>query len=138
MAECLIGTAAARWGGRFVALGALVMALAVIFGAAGDHLVAGRVSAEDLHIYDIANRFQIYHGLGLLFIGVLIRQYGKRRLLYAAGGLMALGTLLFCGGLYLLTLTGDVSWAFFAPVGGITLILSWLLLALSMWRASAT
>jgi uncharacterized membrane protein YgdD (TMEM256/DUF423 family) len=73
-----------------------------------------------------------------LFIGVLIRQYGKRRLLYAAGGLMTLGTLLFCGGLYLLTLTGDVSWAIFAPVGGITLVLSWLSLALSMWRASAT
>ena len=137
MAECSIGDAP-RLGGRFVALGALVMALAVIFSAAGDHLVASRVSAEDLHIYDIANRFQIYHGLGLLFIGVLIRQYGKRRLLYAAGGLMTLGTLLFCGGLYLLTLTGDVSWAFFAPVGGITLVLSWLSLALSMWRASAT
>ena len=137
MAECS-AESAPRLGGRFVALGALVMALAVIFGAAGDHLVAGGVSAEGLHIYDIADRFQIYHGLGLLLIGVLIRQYGKRRLLYAAGGLMVLGTLLFCGGLYLLVLTGDVFWAFFAPVGGTALILAWLLLALSMWRASAT
>lgn len=137
MAECS-AESAPRLGGRFVALGALVMALAVIFGAAGDHLVAGGVSAEGLHIYDIADRFQIYHGLGLLLIGVLIRQYGKRRLLYAAGGLMVLGILLFCGGLYLLALTSNVFWAFFAPVGGTALILSWLLLALSMWRVSAT
>lgn len=113
-------------------------------GPGGDFRRGGRSScgrggsAEGLHIYDIADRFQIYHGLGLLFIGVLIRQYGKRRLLYAAGGLMVLGILLFCGGLYLLALTSNVFWAFFAPVGGTALILSWLLLALSMWRVSAT
>ncbi len=127
-----------RAGGRFAALGALVMALAVIVGATGDHLVAGRVGAEGMHIYDIAERFQFYHGLGLLLVGVLIRQYGKRRLLYAAGGLMALGILLFCGGLYLLVLSGDGFWAFFAPLGGTSLIAAWLSLALGLWRASAT
>ncbi|MBU2857642.1 DUF423 domain-containing protein [Acidithiobacillus ferrooxidans] len=125
-------------GAYFAMLGALVMALAVIAGAAGDHLVAGRVGGRALHIYDIADRFQIYHGLGLLLIGVLIRQYGRRRLLCAAGLLMALGVLLFCGGLYLLVLTGYSFWAFFAPMGGTALIFSWLLLALGIWRASKT
>ena len=127
----------ARAGGRCAALGALAMALAVIAGAMGDHLVAGRVSAEGLHIYDIAERFQFYHGLGLLFVGLSIRQYGKSRLLYAAGGLMALGMLLFCGGLYLLVLSGERFWAFFAPLGGTALIAAWLSLALGLWRASA-
>ncbi|MGE4530322.1 MAG: DUF423 domain-containing protein [Acidithiobacillus sp.] len=133
MAECSIAN---RRGGQVAALGALVMALAVIAGAAGDHLVAGRVSAHQLQVYDTAVRFQIYHGLGLLLVGILIRQYGKRRLLYLAAILMALGVLFFCGGLYLLVLTGQQDWAIFAPIGGTAWIVSWFLIVLSLWRAS--
>ncbi|MDD5278162.1 hypothetical protein A6M27_01295 [Acidithiobacillus thiooxidans] len=135
MAECGIQNGARR-GGQISALGALLVGLAIIAGAAGDHLVAGQVSRQSLHVYDIAVRFQIYNALGLVLLGILIRLWGKRRLLCASALLMALGVFFFCGGLYLLVITGQSFWAIFAPLGGTAWIVAWLLLAVGLWRAS--
>jgi uncharacterized membrane protein YgdD (TMEM256/DUF423 family) len=135
MAECGIQNGARR-GGQISALGALLVGLAIIAGAAGDHLVAGQVSRQSLHVYDIAVRFQIYNALGLVLLGILIRLWGKRRLLCASALLMALGVLFFSGGLYLLVITGQSFWAIFAPLGGTAWIVAWLLLAVGLWRAS--
>lgn len=136
MAECSMNKGERR-GGQIAALGALIVALAIIAGAMGDHLVAGKVSKSALHVYDIAVHFQVYNGLGLVLAGILIRMWGTRRLLCISALLMALGVLLFCGGLYLLVITGQQFWAIFAPFGGTAWIVAWLLLALGLWRASA-
>ena len=115
---------AAIWG----ALGALLCSLTVVFAAAGDHLVAGDVSHEALRIYDIANRFQFYQGVGLILLGLATAQWGTRASWTWTGLLMLLGGLCFSGGLYLVVLFGQ-SWALLAPVGGMAMIFSWLTFA---------
>ncbi|MBU2738918.1 DUF423 domain-containing protein [Acidithiobacillus concretivorus] len=135
MAECCNENGARR-GGQISALGALLVGLAIMAGAVGDHLVAGQVSKQSLHVYDIAVHFQIYNALGLVLLGILIRLWGKRRLLCVSAFLMALGVLFFCGGLYLLVMTGQSFWAIFAPFGGTAWIVAWLLLAIGLWQAS--
>ncbi|WP_308388858.1 DUF423 domain-containing protein [Acidithiobacillus sp. AMEEHan] len=123
-----------KYGSSWAALGALICSLAVILAAAGDHLVAGDVSHHALRIYDIANRFQFFQGIGLILLGLSIAQWGPRASWTWAGILLLLGVLFFSGGLYLVSLIGQ-SWAFLAPIGGMAMILSWLVFAFALWRS---
>ena len=123
-------------GAFWAALGAFFCALAVILAAAGDHLVAGNVGAKALRIYDIANRFQFYQGLGLIVLGLASAQWESRRLWIWTGMLMLLGMFLFSGGLYLVALIGS-DYAFLAPIGGSAMILSWLLFTFGLWRCAS-
>ena len=56
------------------------------------------------------------------------------RLNAIAGAMILGGAAIFAGVLYLLSLTGSHSVAMLAPVGGITLILGWLVLAFAKPR----
>jgi len=122
-----------KTGVLWAAWGAFFCAAAVILAAAGDHLVAKDVGAKALHVYDIANRFQFYQGLGLIVLGLAAAQWGERRLWTWTGVLMLLGLLLFSGGLYLVAILGR-QYAFLAPIGGSAMILSWLVFAFGLWR----
>ena len=51
-------------------IGSLFAALSVLLGAFGAHALKNRLSIEDLAIFEIAVRYQMYHALGLLFMGV--------------------------------------------------------------------
>ena len=74
---------------------------------------------------------QGWHALALVACGL----WGARggRLTHAAGGAFALGTLLFCGAVYV-PLLGGPSLGRVAPVGGSLLMLGWALLGLSALR----
>jgi len=136
MSEDRVRNADRRRGLQFAAVGAFLCALAVILAAAGDHLVAGEVSAARLHIYDIANRFQIFQGIGLVLAGFAIAQWGRRRSLCLAAILMFFGVITFSGALYLLAVGASQGWAICAPIGGSALILAWLSFAYGLWQAS--
>ena len=56
------------------------------------------------------------------------------RLVGWAGGLFALGILLFSGSLYLLTLTGVSKLGIITPFGGLCFLAGWLCLGLAAWR----
>ena len=112
-------------GGRlWLALGAALGLLAVLLGAAGTHVLRGAISETDLRTFDTAVRFQMYHALALIAVGLLS---DRRRGLSAtvAGWAFAAGILLFCGSLYLLALTGLSAAGALAPVGGISLMVGW-------------
>ena len=47
-------------------IGSLFAALSVLLGAFGAHALKNRLSIEDLAIFEIAVRYQMYHALGLL------------------------------------------------------------------------
>lgn len=115
-------------------LGALNGALAVILGAFGAHGLQGRVTPFMLHVWGIAEDYQFYHALGLLLIGLLARQSSDDSGLRVAGWLMFAGMTVFCGSLYILVLTGDKWLGAITPIGGVTLIVSWLWLAWTLWR----
>jgi uncharacterized membrane protein YgdD (TMEM256/DUF423 family) len=49
-----------------------------------------------------------------------------------AAGLMVIGVLIFCGGLYILVFTLDKSWGARVPFGGLAMILGWLAAAMAI------
>jgi uncharacterized membrane protein YgdD (TMEM256/DUF423 family) len=123
--------------------GAVLGALGVSLGAFGAHgLESMLLDTRHLSDYQLdrqlanwetAARYQVYHALALLAVGVL----AARRCTWAihlAGAAMTLGTLIFCGCLYAVVLTGISLLGRFVPIGGLLMILGWVCLAAAAWQ----
>ena len=118
-----------------------------MFGAVGvassawtAHGLAALVAAPDLPLAlsraQTANQFLLLHAVALLGLSVAQRQ-APSGWLTAAGGCWALGVLGFCGGLMGLRVLAGVHsgpWLQVVPLGGLCLIVGWLLLAVAGWR----
>jgi len=97
--------------------------LALVMGAAGAHAVADPHAAA---LVGQASLYQLIHAGALLWLG------GARgRCATLARWLFLAGTVLFCGTIYLKELAGWESAVRLAPVGGTSLMLGWLLIALA-------
>ena len=83
----------------FLRIGALVAMLAVIFGAFGAHSLKEVLTTEKIATFEIGVRYQFYHAIGILLIGLLLYNR-KNKLLIAAGWLFLGGVVLFSGSLY--------------------------------------
>lgn len=102
--------------------------LAVIAGAFGAHALRESLTPRDLEIFETAVRYHLCHSIVLLVVGagVLPLSVRSRRL---AGIFFGLGVIVFSGSLYLLVFTGVRKWGMVTPVGGLMLILGWLVVA---------
>ncbi len=117
----------------FFTLGSISGFLAVAAGAFGGHALKQRLSPEMLAIFEVGARYHMYHALALLVAAWACSRW-PGALTAAAGWCFAAGTLLFCGSLYLLSLTG-VRWlGAVTPLGGLLLMAGWLCLAGAVWR----
>lgn len=123
------GAAARIW----LAMGALFGLLAVVAGAAGTHALRDSLDTDALRVFETAARFQMYHALALLAVGLLAIRL-RSLALSVAGALFALGTLLFSGSLYALALSGVGVLGAVAPVGGVCLMAGWAALAIAALR----
>ena len=120
-------------GKLLVALGALSGLISVAAGAFGAHALKGRLSDYHLGVFETAARYQMYHALALVLIGLLALSRPQTAL-QAAGGSMVAGTVLFSGSLYVLALT-DMRWlGAITPLGGLAFMIGWGLLAFSALR----
>lgn len=99
----------------------------VMAGAFGAHGLKNRLPVSALEIWDIAVRYQLLHAVVLLCLFALIQQW-RHPLVRRAGQLMIAGTLCFSGSLYLLAFTGSKWLGPITPLGGLFLIVGWLLL----------
>ena len=113
-----------------IATAAALALLAVIAGAAGTHALRDTLDASALRTFETAARFQMYHALALLAVGILSMRW-QTRWLTAAAALFGLGTLLFSGSLYILALSGIGIFGAVAPVGGLCLMAGWASLILA-------
>jgi uncharacterized membrane protein YgdD (TMEM256/DUF423 family) len=114
----------------WIGLGALAGCGAVAMAAFAAHGV--RDDANAAHIVASGVQMQGWHALALVGTGLWAPKGG--RLADAAGLAFAVGLLLFCGAVYSHGIAG-VSWGILAPTGGTLLMIGWLLLAASAWRA---
>ena len=114
-----------------IALGALLGMLAVAGGAFGTHVLADKLDAKAFHTFEVATRYHMYHALATLAAAwVSLRWPGRLPLI--AGWMFIVGIALFSGSLYLLVGT-DAKWlGMVAPLGGSSLMVGWLLLALAV------
>ncbi|HKK45756.1 MAG TPA: DUF423 domain-containing protein [Balneolaceae bacterium] len=118
----------------FLTIGSIAMALAVSLGAFGAHGLKGRLSAEMLDIFQTGVTYNFYHAIGLLIIGVVAYHLPESGLLKWSGWLMIAGIIIFSGSLYILSLSGIRWLGAITPIGGLCFIISWLLLALAVWK----
>lgn len=115
----------------FFALAGISGALAVALGAFGAHALRRRLSHETIETFRIGVQYQMYHALALLGVAFALERSRAPVLLTSAGWLFILGTLLFSGSLYLLTLLRLRWLGSVTPLGGIAFIVGWLCLFLA-------
>jgi uncharacterized membrane protein YgdD (TMEM256/DUF423 family) len=111
---------------------ALAALLAVAFGAFGAHGLKSVLSEADMAIYRTAVDYHMWHALGLALIGLLAERYPDARGFRWAGGAMMIGLLLFSGSLYALSLSGLRWLGMIKPLGGLSFMAGWALMALTL------
>jgi uncharacterized membrane protein YgdD (TMEM256/DUF423 family) len=122
----------ARW---VLAAGALLIAAATVLGALGAHALPGRLAPNLLQVYDTAVRYHFYHSLGVLAIGLAAR-FVRSALIRPAAILVIGGIVLFCGSLYALTFGAPRIVGVITPVGGVALIVGWVVFAVAVLRGT--
>jgi uncharacterized membrane protein YgdD (TMEM256/DUF423 family) len=118
----------------FFALGAVLALLAVAFGAFGAHVLEPRIGADRLATFETAARYQMYHALALLIVGLAFERLAAGPALWS-GRLFAAGVVVFCGSLYGLALGAPRWFGAVAPLGGLCFMTGWLSLAIAALRA---
>lgn len=108
---------------------------AVILGAFGAHQLAEAITPEQLHSWQTGVQYQFYHTFAIFIAAILGRYLNKKKVRLAIWFFIA-GTLLFSGSLYLLSTADLLGIPDFrgvlgpvTPLGGISLIIGWGLLA---------
>ena len=118
----------------WIVLGSCLMALAVVLGAFGAHGLKSKVSNEDLIIFETGVRYQIYHSIALIILGLMIYTIPNIKLSIIAY-LFTLGILLFSGSLYILVLTNLRWFGAITPIGGLCFIFGWILFAIKVFKS---
>lgn len=117
---------------RCIAAGAILMLAGVILGAFGAHLLEGRLAVRQLTSYHTGVTYQLLHALGLVLVGLVGQAAGIATRLRWSARLMLAGIFFFSGSIYLMT-AGAPRWlGAVAPVGGLSFMAAWALLA---WHA---
>lgn len=117
----------------YIIIASLFAALAILFGAFGSHALKERLSAQSLEVYDIATRYLMFHALGIFLIALLGFQLPKESLEIPII-MMIVGTSIFSGSLYLIAMLDFKKLGMVTPIGGLLLIVSWLLLAYNTYK----
>lgn len=119
---------------RILILGAILGVLSVAIGAFAAHGLKPLISEQQLTTFETGVRYQMYHALLLLFVGgsTLVSKRIKAYTFY----LVLLGIIFFSGSIYGLA-TNDLSSfdfkfiGFITPIGGLILIISWVILIIN-------
>jgi uncharacterized membrane protein YgdD (TMEM256/DUF423 family) len=121
---------------KLIITAAILGMIAIILGAFGAHALKKVLSIEQIVTFETGVRYQMYHALFLLFIGLLdnVTEKTKKTIFF----LVVFGVILFSGSIYLLA-TNDLTAfdfktiGFLTPIGGLLLIMAWgVLLASSL------
>lgn len=116
---------------NLITLAAILLSLAVMFGAFGAHALDDVLDAYGKEIYEKAAFYHFIHALGILLIALLaevkrIPEQVARKISLT----MTLGIVLFSGSLYALAITGISKLGMITPFGGSLFIICWLWLAI--------
>ncbi len=118
-------------------LAAVLGALTVAIGAFGAHALRPMLEASGrLDTFETAVRYQFYHLLALLAVGVLAVARPDLRGLDTAALLWLAGIVVFSGSLYAICFTGITKFGAVAPLGGLLLIAGWVRLLFAVGKLS--
>ena len=113
---------------KIIITAAILGMLAIILGAFGAHALKKVLTLDQLATFETGVRYQTYHALFLLLIGIMpnLTQKAKKYIYYFT----VFGVILFSGSIYLLATNNLTSFdfkiiGFVTPIGGLLLILAW-------------
>lgn len=113
---------------KIISTGAILGMIAIILGAFGAHVLKKVLTFEELVTFETGVKYQMYHALFLLFVGLATSLSEKtKKLIYF---LVVFGVVFFSGSIYLLATNNLGSFdfkviGFVTPIGGLLLILAW-------------
>lgn len=117
---------------NIAATGSFIIAVTIAIGAFGAHGLKQMLDAGALATFEVGVRYQMYHAIGILIVGMLpsISQKLKQRIFW----FFIIGILCFSGSIYLLSLNSILPFetsgiGFVTPLGGLLFIIGWFLLA---------
>ncbi|WNB18628.1 DUF423 domain-containing protein [Marivirga arenosa] len=119
-----------------IIIGSISGAISVILGAFGAHALKDSLTASGrLDTYETAVKYQMYHSLALILLGMLMLQFQHKFLNYASYSFL-IGMVIFSGSLYLLCATGITKLGAITPIGGLFLIAAWVLMAIGVGKTA--
>lgn len=121
---------------KIVLTGLILIVTAIVLGAFGAHALKALISPEKLSSFEVGVRYQIYHGLGLLILGLNADKF-RFNLLWVYRFLV-FGVLLFSCSIYLLSFSEVVSMNLkflgpVTPIGGLLMITGWLIMIVRLY-----
>lgn len=119
----------------FIIIGSLSGMVSVMIGAFGAHALQSTLEAnQKLETFETAVKYQFYHSLALLLLGLLMMQISHKAFTIAGYGFIT-GIFIFSGSLYALSLTGFTKLGAITPFGGLAFIIGW---GAMVWGVSKT
>ncbi|MCK6621888.1 MAG: DUF423 domain-containing protein [Calditrichaceae bacterium] len=118
----------------FLFSGSAAAFLGVALGAFGAHALKSKLAAEMLAIYQTGVHYHLVHALGLILVGILAERTGNSALVSWAGWLLLAGIIIFSGSLYALSISGVRALGAITPIGGLSFLAGWALLAVAALR----
>jgi len=117
-------------------IGSMFLLFAVVIGAFGAHGLKSMLAGKYLSTFQTGVTYHYYHGFALLMLGALSFHSPKLYHFNKSFFAFTMGILLFSGCCYLYSLTKIKTFAMIVPLGGVSFILGWFFLALSLrnWR----
>ncbi|MEB3290905.1 MAG: DUF423 domain-containing protein [Leptolyngbya sp.] len=110
----------------FFALAALLGGTAVAAGAFATHALRSDLSPRLLEVFETGVRYQMYHAFALLAVALALHTaLGQALWLTVGGWALVVGTVIFSGSLYTLSLSGVGILGAVAPLGGLALMVGW-------------
>jgi len=120
--------------------GIVMLVIAIVLGAFGAHALKEHLTLEKLNTFEVGVRYQVYHGLAFLILGM-----NADRVQFSLKlpiGLIFAGLLMFSGSIYFLAIQEmlGVSLKFLGPItplGGLFMIMGWILFLVKIMRSKA-
>ncbi|MNQ91520.1 hypothetical protein D3C85_1069060 [compost metagenome] len=114
----------------FLLIGSLNAFLSVALGAFGAHILKARIP-DKIDVFQTGVHYHMIHAVALIVIALLSDKLGNTSLVNASGWAIFIGIILFSGSLYALSLTGLKVFGPITPLGGLSFLVGWILLALA-------
>ncbi len=122
---------------KIISTGAFLGMLAIILGAFAAHALKKVLTLEQLNTFETGVKYQMYHGLFLLFLGLntFISDKTKKTIF----NLVLFGVILFSGSIYLLAINDLTTFdfkkiGFVTPIGGLLLIAAWAIVLVKSFK----
>ena len=122
---------------KIITTAAFLGMTAIILGAFGAHALKKVLNLEQLNTFETGVKYQMYHALFLLFVGLSqsIAAKTKKIIFY----FVVAGVVFFSGSIYLLATNNLTSFdfktiGFVTPIGGLLLIIGWIWLFIDFYQ----